>query len=83
MNESKTSCIYPSQTKGKEQNDFIYMRCGLRRWEKFTKKQFAYPKEVLDLIRSILPKNMKGEIRKDGKNVSLEEFCLVMKFPKI
>ena len=51
----------------------------LRRVDDREKKQFAYPNEVLDLIRSILPKIVKGEILGDAENLSLKEFCLTMR----
>ena len=72
------SHLYESKLKegqGAKENAILFL-CGvstgfdkgLRR----RKKQFVYPKQVLDLIRSLLPKKVMEEIRKDAENVSLE-----------
>lgn len=36
---------------------------------------YTFPKCVLDYLRSILPKDIKGEIRNTAYKVSLAEFC--------
>ncbi|KAJ7388157.1 hypothetical protein OS493_039509 [Desmophyllum pertusum] len=40
--------------------------------------EFAFPEVVLNYIRHLVPDNIKGEIREDAFQVSLEDFCKIM-----
>ena len=55
---------------------------ALKKSEEYERNQFGYPKEVLNLIGSILPEDVKGEIREDAEKISLKDFCTALDFDK-
>ena len=70
VNELNASCIKSNEGQRAKRVRFSFYAVWARAWRKVDdeeKKQFVCSKEVLDLIRSILPKNVKGEIRKDAE----------------
>ena len=55
---------------------------ALKKSEEYEQSQFGYPKEVLDLICSILPEDVKGELRENAEKISLKDFCAALDFHK-
>ena len=43
-----------------------------------TFRHYSYPEEILNYIRALVPKKIKGEILEDSYKVSLKEFCEVL-----